>query len=71
MELPKVEVIGAQAAQAVVEEAQRAVAGAVVGLGGEEDLLAALAEGGAVVIDAAGVGGGRVAIGHPLIEPLA
>jgi hypothetical protein len=56
VQLPKVEVIGVQAAQRIVEQAQRTIAAALVRLGGEEDLLAAFAEGGAVVIDAAGVG---------------
>src|SRR5262249_45695199 len=68
VELPEIEVIGAEAAQRVVEQAQRTIAGAIVRLRGEEDLLPAFAQGGAVVVDAAGVGGSGIAVGDSLIE---
>ncbi len=57
VQLPQVEVVGAQPLEAFIEKPERAIAGAVVGLGGKEDLAAALAQGGTVVVEAAGVGG--------------
>ena len=68
VQLPEVEVVGPQPPQALVEQPERAVAGAVVGLGGEEDLAAALAEGGPVVVEAGGVGRRGVAVVDPLVE---
>ena len=60
--------VGAQPLQALIEEPERAVAGAVVGLGGKEDLAAPLAQGRTIVVEAAGVGRRRVAVGHPMVE---
>ena len=60
--------IGAGAAQTLFEQLERAVAGAVVRFRRQEDLPAAFAECGAVVIEAAGVCGGGIAIGDALIE---
>ena len=54
--------------EALVEQAKRSVAGAVVGLRGQKNLAATLAQGGAVVIEAAGIGRCRVAVGHALVE---
>src|SRR5258708_4708640 len=59
VQLPEIEMIGVQSAQAVVEKAQGAVPRTVVSLGSKEDLAAALAKGSAVIIHAAGVGRGR------------
>ena len=39
-----------------------------MGLGGEENLAAALAQCGAVIVEAAGVGRGRITVGYPLVE---
>ena len=68
VQLPKVEMVGTQPLEALVEQPERAVAGAVMGLGGEEDLAATLAQCGAIVVEAAGIGRSRVAVGHALIE---
>ncbi len=68
VQLPQVEVIGAQPLEAVVEQAQRTVAAAIAGLRGEEDPAPPLAEGSAIVVHAAGVGRSGVAIVHPLVE---
>src|SRR5262249_39384863 len=54
VQLPEVQVIGAQSPEAVVEQPQRTIAGAIVRLGGEEDRLprggTRFAKGGAVII---------------------
>ena len=68
MKLPEVEVIGARPLEALVEKPERSVAGAVVGLRGQKDLAATLAQGGPVVIKASGIGRRRVAVGYPLVE---
>ena len=39
-----------------------------MGLGGEKNLAAALAQGSAVIVEAAGVGRRRVAVGYSLVE---
>ena len=54
--------------EALVEKPERSVAGPVVGLGGQKNLTATLAQGGTVVIEASGIGRRRVAVGHALVE---
>ena len=68
VKLPQVEVIGARSLEALVEKPERSVAGAVMGLRGQKNLAAALAQGGTVVVETAGIGRGRIAVGHPLVE---
>ena len=68
VKLPEIEVIGARSLEALVEQSKRSVAGAVVGLRGQKNLAATLAQSGPVVIKAAGIGRCRVAVGHALIE---
>ncbi len=54
--------------EALVQQTERAVAGAVVSLGGEEDLATAITQGRAVIVETAGIGRRRVTVGHPLVE---
>ena len=68
MKLPQVEVIGTRPLEALVEKVKRSVAGSVVGLRGQKNLAATLTEGGPVIIEATGIGGRRVAVGHPQVE---
>ena len=44
VKLPEVEVIGTRSLETLVKQPERAVAGAVVGLGGQKNLAATLAE---------------------------
>ena len=68
MKLPQVEVIRTRPLEALVEKVKRSVAGSVVGLRGQKNLAATLTEGGPVIIEATGIGGRRVAVGHPQVE---
>lgn len=68
MELPEIEPISPQPAQAIVEQPQRTVAGAVVRLRGQEDLIAAISEGRAVVVHAAVICRSGVAVIDAQIE---
>jgi hypothetical protein len=68
MDLPEVEMIGVEALQAVLQQAQRAVAAAIVGLARQERLGAPRLENLAEVVLARPVQRRRVAIVHPEVE---
>ena len=68
VQLPEIQVICPQPPQAIVEQPQGPIVAAIVGLGGQEDLRTVLTQGQAVVVDAAGVSGGRLEVVDALLE---
>ena len=68
VQLPEIQVIGVQPPQAVVEKPERPIVGAIVGLGGQEDRGAMFAQGQAVIVHTAGVGGGSFEVIHALLQ---
>src|SRR5437660_1401866 len=68
MQLPEVEMIGSQPAQAIVKKAKRPVAGTLVRLGSQKDLSTAFSESGTVVINGACIGRSGIEIVYTLIQ---
>src|SRR6185436_1665443 len=68
MELPEVEVVGLQALEAALEQSQRAIAGPVIGLAGQEDFLPAPLQGLAVIVLARTIERSRVAVIDPQVQ---
>ena len=68
VELPEVQVVGVQPVQALLQQPERAVAGAIVRLGREEHIAATLAQRGAIVVEAPRIGWRRVAVVHTLVQ---
>jgi hypothetical protein len=55
VQLPQIQMVGAQSLEAFIKQPERAIASAIMGLGGKEDLATALPQRGSVVIKAAGI----------------